>query len=202
MYRLNLLCVTDAGAWGELCTAEHRIWRLLWSRKDRRGLVPSHLATPGSTEHPLSCAAKHGHMDVCSLLLQQGVPAEYATRALCSAAAAGCLPIMQLIIDQVPGVREAPEAPVLGDRPLVCAARGGHIPAVQLLLDQGADLLNRRGTPFSRLDSECWGTSVLKAAAEGRAHEMLQFLLGQGVQWHGEYHGSQPWQRLCNEGTQ
>jgi ankyrin repeat protein len=126
--------------------------------------------------------------DMVALLLNQPgtpVPASIGRQALCSAAEAGSIPTMQLLITSVPGISE----PGIGYNPLTSAAAGGHIPALQFLLQQGAHPKNQHGTPFSytpHLFSSASATCPLTAAVtSNRSVELIQFLLAQDVHWGG-----------------
>jgi ankyrin repeat protein len=145
--------------------------------------------------HPLTSAARKGHMHTCTFLLQhRAISTAAKHQALVAAAGAGHLPVVQLLYENDVGVRK----PDLGDSALCAAAAGGHVEEARFLLDQGASPYNFKGTlwagksggsgwpSYSGKPSYC---SPLAVAAAAGHTEILQLLHDRGVtyslhHWH------------------
>jgi ankyrin repeat protein len=167
------------GAWDQVCETQHNPEFMLLPSRARPGHPGSQRTAGIYIPHPLICAAEGGRAEVVALLLNQPgvpVPAFIGRQALCSAAQAGSIPTMQLLVTSVPGI----SAPHIGPNPLSSAAIGGHIPALQFLLQQGAHPNNKAGTPFSYCSAYC---PMAAAVSSNRSAELIQFLLEQGIHW-------------------
>jgi ankyrin repeat protein len=112
-------------------------------------------------DYTLVAAARGGYVDICCLLLQQWtINVETVRQALCAAAAAGHLPVVQQLVAGFPAGSRAG----LRGNPLYAAAENGHLAVVDFFVQQGAYFDNVKGTPFSGSSPH---NSWLEAAAAG-----------------------------------
>jgi ankyrin repeat protein len=168
------------GAWAEVCGSKHS-WSFYVHCRRPRHVIRGFSIGVDSVPHPLVSAVENNRADVAALLLQQPgeqVPASLARNVLCSAAEAGNIPMMQLLISSIPAVRE----PGTEGNPLSSAALGGHIPALQFLLQQGAHPQNMHGTPFSSPHALC---PLQGASYRKQPYEVMRFLCDHGIRWGG-----------------
>jgi len=101
---------------------------------------------------PLDLAAKHGHADVVSLLMDNG--AAVTPPALTMGAESGQLDVVELLLAhgaQVNGKKDD-----LGFTPLHAAAKGGHLAVARYLLAHGADpdIKSQGYTPLELAEEE------------------------------------------------
>jgi hypothetical protein len=140
--------------------------------------------------HPLLEAAAHGRLDICSLFLsEKQFPSLLLHQALCAAAAAGHLAVVELLYTTDPAVN----TPNLGSDNVLCkAALSGNLQLVQFLIDNGADVNNTPGTPWSKQGLTSYRangrSSPVVAAACVRNPAVLQLLVDRGAAlescWH------------------
>jgi hypothetical protein len=133
--------------------------------------------TCGYVKEALVFAAYHGHMAVCSILLEQrpGMPAAGVREAICTAALSGHNDVLDLLMTIQPDA----SAPNLAYSPMCHAAAGGRIEAMQLLLRHGADLHNSEGSPWSCPAPH--NLHPLEVAAYHGQAEAVRWLLDRGV---------------------
>jgi ankyrin repeat protein len=174
------------GAWAQWARVSHPAWEFTrFFKVGREDSAHDDWFNTRKPTHPLVVAAGNGDVEMCSLLLSQpqGVPVLVAREALCAAAHWGNIPVAQLLIDKVPAVRYTCTS---SRNPLAPAAYNGGIETVQFFLGQGADPLNREGTPFSGDEYDDWPCSQpLEAAASDWLLDTLQLLLDAIPQWEG-----------------
>ena len=97
---------------------------------------------------PIMQAARHGHANIVSLLLQHNVDVNTKNRlgvsALTLAARGGHLQVVRLLVDT--GIDLNASGSVCEYTPLLAAAQHGHDAVLRLLLDRGCDVNYRTPT--------------------------------------------------------
>jgi hypothetical protein len=122
-------------------------------------------------------AARSGHVALCKLLVQHTcITARGVRQAVCEAASAGQLDVLQLLLNSCPDAAKSD----LVSNPMHHAASTGNVQAMQLLLQHGAGINSTRRLSAPRTpDDSQW--PLLSAVQKGQAPATIQWMLEQGA---------------------
>jgi ankyrin repeat protein len=135
------------------------------SREGRTDAAKLLLQKGADTAGALVCAVDGGHAEIAKLLLNSG--AEMQPEALCRAAAAGKIELVELLLEKGAGVNDSfANDDQYEATPLVLGSAAGHGDVVKLLLSKGADP--------SLKDSE--GRTALDVASAANHQQVIDLL--------------------------